>query len=377
MSKSVRAPVEQLYRAIIKHHFLTDSPPPEGPIPEGRFGSQRVLPPLLSEMGVEIRYHLARAEPWLRNGWKVVTRRPDFYPEGTVIDAPEFFAAADRIFAQYGVLVSRGAIIIPPAEAGEIGVSYGFDGTSGNVEIKLSNVTKVTTEVLAEIELRKLYLDWFHSGNRWISNYDRYVLSFESTTRGNFEYHHCAALRPGFLPPAFENPPESVPPHVGVQMRNMPEHTTQHMRNSDPQWMLATAKEIADHLDLDLLVYGHPNGCVIPEEGYKTTWNPARPDKHLARELGYLKSCRLMLSPDSGLADLMAWLEIPTLLEKVLHPGEFTCLAAGFRPKLRAVDRIRPIGAQADELLAVEGCVLPDDKPPPDYIDPRRFPWEP
>jgi hypothetical protein len=89
MSKGVRAPAEQLYRAVIKHVFLNQEPANDGPLPAGRLKHERLLPPYFGEMGFEIRYHLAQVEPWLRHGWKVVTRRPAFYPQDSAIAAPE------------------------------------------------------------------------------------------------------------------------------------------------------------------------------------------------------------------------------------------------------------------------------------------------
>jgi hypothetical protein len=96
----------------------------------------------------------------------------------------------------------------------------------------------------------------------------------------------------------------------------------------------------------------------------------------MARELGYLKSCRIMLSPNSGWADLMAWLGIPALLEMCNVPGTFEPLRDCFKPRLQVIERDEPLGPQADELIAETDTVLPDLRPPP-QVDPRLFPWEP
>ena len=374
MSKGVRAPVEQLYRAVIKNFFLNDAPPIAGSLPRGRLSEDRVLPPYFGEMGFEIRYHLAQIEPWLRHGWKTVTRKPAFYPEGTAIAAPEFFAAADKILKAYGVIGSHGGLHIPPLEAGKIGIDRKFDGSVGSITVKLSDIRKVTTQSLVEIELRKLFLEWFHASDRQIVDYDRFQLSFMSSSVGNHEYRCGVAVPPSYLPPSFVTPIEPMAPHVGVQLRNVVNGITQ-VRNSDQEWMLNTASEIATHLGVDLLVYGHTDGCIIPQ-GYRTTWDATRPEKHLERELGYLKSCRLMLAPNSGWADLMAWLQIPTLLENCKVPGTFEPLRDCFKPKMDMVDRDMPIGPQVDALLAATDCVLPEEISPPS-VDPRYFPWEP
>jgi hypothetical protein len=375
MSKGVRAPAEQLYRAVIKHFFLNQEPANDAPLPAGRLNGERVLPPYFGEMGFEIRYHLAQAEPWLRHGWKIVTRRPAFYPEGTTIAAPEFFAAADQIFKSYGVIGSHGGLHAPPMESGDIGIEHRFDQRTGTITVHLSEIRRVTTQSLAEIAIRKLFLEWFHSDTRKLIDLDRFQLSFLASAVGNYEYRISVAMPPSFLPPSFVTPPEPTAPHVGVQLRNIVNGVHQ-IRNSDPDWMLAKAEEIAAHLGIDLLVYGHPDGCIIPE-GHRTSWDAARPDGHMARELGYLKSCRIMLAPNSGWADLMAWLQIPALLEGSGGPGTFEPLRDCFKPRLAVLDEDRPAGPQADALIAAEGCVLPDDEDAPPLVNPRLFPWEP
>src|ERR1700749_3608399 len=138
MSKGVRAPAEQLYRAVIKNFFLNQEPVNSAPLPAGRLNGERVLPPYFGEMGSEIRYHIAQVEPWLRHGWKIVTRRPAFYPEGTAIAAPEFFAAADQILKGYGVIGSHGGLHAPPMEIGDISIEQNFSQKSGSITVHLS-----------------------------------------------------------------------------------------------------------------------------------------------------------------------------------------------------------------------------------------------
>jgi hypothetical protein len=374
ISRGVRAPTEQLYRAVIKNFFLNQEPANDAPLPAGRLSGERVLSPYFGEMGFEIRYHLAQVEPWLRHGWKVLTRRPAFYPEGSAIAAPEFFAAADHILRTYGVIGSHGGLHAPPMESGNIGIEHKFDGKSGTITVSLSEIRRVTTQSLAEIELRKLFLEWFHSDHRRLMDFDRFQLSFVASAVGNYEYRTAIAVPPSFLPPTFVNPTETIAPHVGVQMRHVVNGVRQ-IRNSDPEWMLDKAKQIAAHLGLDLMVYGHPDGCIIPE-GHRTSWDKTRPDGHMARELGYLKSCRIMLAPNSGWADLMAWLQIPALLENCQGHGTFEPLRDCFKPKLAVLSRTAPAGLQAEVLIAAKDAVLPDDGGMP-MVNPRLFPWEP
>src|ERR1700744_137648 len=198
MSKGVRAPTEQLYRAVIKNFFLNQEPLGTTPLPPGRLSGERVLPPYFGEMGFEIRYHMAQVEPWLRHGWKTVTRKPAFYPEGTTIAAPEFFAAADRILKHYQVIGSHGGLHIPPLEAGKIDIDRTFNGSAGSIVVNLSDMRKVTTQSLTEIALRKLFLEWFHASDRQIVDYDRFQLSFMSSSVGNHEYRYGVAVPPSY-----------------------------------------------------------------------------------------------------------------------------------------------------------------------------------
>lgn len=371
----LRALVEALYRATFKAYFLQSAPPLCAVADECRFGRQLVLPPYLGEMGMGIRHHLAKVEPYLRSGWKILSRKPAFYPKGTAIYNQVYFAAQDEIVRQYEIVGSEGGVYIPPAEYGHYGVRQKIDGEKGEISVSFTNCQKAMAQACAEVELRKLFVEWFCFKGRPVTEYDHETLSFSATTVGNVHYRLAAALRPGYLPDDFLTPREPAPSHVGVQIRNVV-NTVNQPRNSDPEWMLKTAAELARHFGVDLLVYGHPDGCVIPS-GYRTSWDPSRPGNHLERELGYLKSCRMMLSPDSGWTDLMAWLGIPVLLEKKpVDPKVYEPLRYGFRPKIQVVDRSNPIGVQADALLASMQTVLPEG------IDPRpdptpMFPWLP
>jgi hypothetical protein len=375
LSKGMRAPVEQLFRAVIKNFFLNETPPADDNLLEGILGGERILPPCMGEMGAEIRYHIARVEPWIRNGWKIATRRPAFYPEGSAIDVPDFFRAADEVMHRFAGTGSHGSIHIPPMEFGRIDITREIDGTHGRIEVELSDVTKVTKQAMAEIDLRELFMEWFYFEGRPLNELDRHPFAFTSTAVGNFEYNISTALRPSFLPPTFVNPKETVPPHVGVQMRKMDIGLPEEPRNSNPARMMLLANEIAAHLGVEVLVYGHPKGCHLPTTDVKKTWDASRAEGHLARELGYLSTCRLMLSPDSGWADLMAWLNIPTLLEQVYAPFAFEPLRVCFGGKLKVIDPRQPIEPQADEIIAAAGPVLPECLEPP--VNPVLFPWEP
>ena len=376
LSPGIRAPVEQLFRSVMKSALLDqiDLQPTPSP-PEPKIGVRRVLPPYLGEMGYEVRMHLARTEPWLCNGWKILARRPEFYPPGTAITSPEFFKACDGIMAIHKAVGSFGSIYIGPFEHGALGVKNQFEGSTGEIAISLSNIDKVFHQALAEIELRQLFMEWLDYDGRPLTDYDRDILSFQNGSRGITEYRLAESLRPSYLPAAFETPIEPMAPHVGFQVRKISNGYIQ-QRNSDPDWMCVTAKALGEHLGLPVVAYGHQDGCAIPE-GFRTSWDEARgAEGHLARELGYLKSCRVMLAPDSGWTDLMAWLGVPVLLEMLVITSVFDGLRDTFQPRIALVDRDSPLGPQIDALLAADFS-LPGHDPRKGGLSKVSFPWEP
>jgi hypothetical protein len=372
LPQSVRTPADQVLRLVLKTAFLNAADPTLTPSPAmPRIGQKRVLAPYLGEMGIEVRFHLARVEPWLRNGWKILARRPDFYPPGAALAAPEFFAAAEAIMRDLKVGAAGGGIYVMPNDVAHYNIAPEVEGASLKVLIELTSMEKANREALAEIRLRQLFLDWLDYDGRPLTDYDRDVFAIARSSQAETDYRLAEALRPSWLPPAFENPPEAMLPHVGFQVRAVKD--MHQKRNSDGVWMAETAQAIGAHLKLPVVAYGHPDGCEIPT-GVTTTWR-GKGDGHLARELGYLKSCRLMLSPDSGWTDLMAWLGVPVLLELLRYPTTFESLRDTFQPRIQLLDREAPLGPQVDALLAGGTC-LPFTDPKKSGTAKGLFPWE-
>jgi len=376
LSPGLRAPVEQIFRTVLKSALLNNSNPTFAPSPpEPKIGVRRVLPPYLGEMGYEVRLHLARVEPWLRNGWKILARRPEFYPPGTAIHSAEFFKACDTILASYKAVGSFGSIYIGPYEFGEIDLKPQFKEAFGQISLSLTDIDKVFRQAIVEIELRSLFMEWLDHEGRPLTDWDRDALSFQNGTMGNTEYRLAESLRPSYLPAAYETPIEPIEPHVGFQVRNVANAYYQ-PRNSDLDWMGETAKAIGAHLGLPVIAYGHQDGCLIPE-GFTTTWDDTRgTEGHLARELGYLKSCRVMLAPDSGWTDLMAWLGVPVLLEMLAVSTVFEGLRDTFEPRIALVDRAAPLGPQVDAILAATHSLPATDERKQGTAK-AMFPWEP
>jgi hypothetical protein len=118
--------------------------------------------------------------------------------------------------------------------------------------------------------------------------------------------------------------------------------------------MMEIAETASQYLGLPILVYGHPEGTLLPD-GYLHTVDLGV-DGLLARELGYLRNCRLMISPDSGWANLMAWLRVPTLVEKQICKYVFYWLQP-FKPRINIVKRDVPLPTQIQELLSKDECL--------------------
>ena len=83
-----------------------------------------------------------------------------------------------------------------------------------------------------------------------------------------------------------------------------------------------------------------------------------------------------MLAPDSGWADVMAWLGIPVLLEMLINPFAFEGMRDTFRPRIALIDRDADLGAQIDRVLAADGLLTPHD-PSKAGLSKAMFPWEP
>lgn len=373
LPQNVRTPADEVLRLILKTAYLNEVDPVLQPCPpDPKIGVRRVLAPYMGEMGLEVRSFLARIEPWLKNGWRIAARRPEFYPPGTAIAAPEFFAQAEAIMVAFGVTAAGGGLYVLPEKIGQYNIVPDARGEQISALIELSVMERATREARAEIALRRLFMEWFDHEGRPLTDHDREMLAISTSSPAETEYRLAESLRPSYRPAAFEAPPEPMPPHVGFQVRAV--RRMDKKRNSDPEWMAAAATAIGAHLDLPVVAYGHPEGCVIPQ-GAAATWR-GTDEGHLARELGYLKSCALMLSPDSGWADLMAWLGVPVLLEMLRLPYTFEGLRETFQPRMALVDRHAPIGPQVDALLASSFCL-------PTPMDPKKvgtgkamFPWE-
>ena len=294
-----------------------------------------LLPSYPGEMGIEIRHFLGRVEPWLRAGWRILARRPEFYPDGAAVSDPFFFALEDRLFASYGaVRLAVGPHMRHP-EHGRL--SFARRRIAGRKALRLQAEWRGLIR-------RRMQLSESRPFTRWDVDLTQVSTEFSSPLL----WVWSDVVPPSYLPPAFTNArsPYRYENHVGVQFRS--QFTSREQRNSGVDEVLRDAAEICEHLGLPLLVYGNPLGSFLPDGLVNTS--SLGDGRLLTRELGYLQSCKVMLAPNSGWADLMCWLRVPTLLENRGNVDVFRPMAP-FAPRLIVRSRTEPAGSQAEALL--------------------------
>jgi hypothetical protein len=295
-----------------------------------------ILPPYPGEMGIEIRYFLGRVEPWLQAGWRILSRRPELYPAGTAIRDDALTEAESELFARFGaVRLATGPTLLHPAAG------------------RLNRARRR----IAEAKARRLQTEWRRllrpylqlSESRPWTRWDTDLTTVSTPFVQHEIWAHADVRPPGYLPPAFttHDAEWSYDEHVGVQIRSIVWNANG--RNSDVPAVLAEARAAARHLSLPLLVYGAPDGCCILPE--RTTTTASLNGGHgLAKELGYLRSCRVMLAPNSGWADLMCWLRVPVLVEPT-EPRVIFEMMAPFQPRMLLRRPMAPVEEQIDQLM--------------------------
>jgi hypothetical protein len=363
MRSEIERVMGQVARVSLRH---TTSDPFAGQFAERPI---KLLPSFNGEMGLEILYFLARVEPYLRNGWRILARRPALYPAGTAFFDPIYFGHLDQLIVRHG---------LHPATVGLRRPQQRLD-TNFNIQVTRADMEQIALQLRYEMPdilvqesqfellVRDLFYNYCDIDKRGVIDLDTLLLSCQSSRRNDEFIASRPVLRPSYLPQAFQAPTITREPHIGIQLRAMAK-TGKHpgsgpTRDSDPAFVLPLAERAAKHLGLPILIYGRPEGNFLPD-GYSHTYEPDI--DLLQKELQYLSTCRLMFAPDSGWADLMAWLRVPTMVEGSAYPGHFDDLI-GFAPRLRLIDRSWPIEAQIDELLAAQSSIPNDTKEPANH----------
>lgn len=259
-----------------------------------------ILPPFLGELGYEVRSFIAMIEPWLRTGWKLPTRRPALYPEGTTLTDPDFFSRIDEIKEKY-----RCEQIMS-----HLSVHFGQQIKSDDLNKEKENFTK---------DLRNIVKSYIDRPGRPITYWDAYLVKpWSGITVDFFSSFH--GLLPSYKPQTFLAGHPECPLHIGVQFRSMKK---MNQRNSDVAAVRRFADEVSRFLDLPLVCYGEEKGCYLPEDLQHVSSLYPSGEMGLSGDLRCLSRCVIMISPDSGWADLMGWLQIPTILQKIFTPFSF------------------------------------------------------
>ena len=343
------------------------APSPFPPLEKHPFAleKRRVMHPFLGEMGLEIRGFLGQIEPWLRAGWVIPARRTSFYPTGSAFEDPVYFERVQAIKAAYGLREMVGRL--ETTNPTQISVATGGDEERSHIMISCDTASGIRPALAARRDLRRAFFDRYGHDEllptRWHGK-----LSSQSYLDDEFEETARWAVPPSYLPAFFEAPPFEFPQHIGVQLRNVPQNPA---RNSDPERMARLATEAAAILKLPVLVYGKGDDLSLPDIPRTIDLLPPGTPQ-MSAELAMLKNCALMIAPDSGWADLMGWLRVPTLLERVYFPWAFAGLRP-FSPRI-VLANDADLRASIEAVLAADvPSVLPDARTgehPSDFLEP-------
>ncbi|MBB6252950.1 hypothetical protein [Nitrospirillum iridis] len=316
---------------------------------------RQIMHPFLGELGLEVRGFLGQVEPWLRSGWVIPARRSCLYPELSAFEDPVFFERIDAIKKRFSLREMVGRL-----DHGDrhltLNVASGLKGSEYEFSMGLDLETMLGPMVTAQMEVRRAFLDRYGHDQLLPTQWHR-QLSSQMQARDDLYYAARHAIIPSYLPPLIVRPPFDFYPHIGIQLRNVAANPS---RNSDPARMGRLAALASQLLNLPVLVYGKPTDQTLPDYPSTRQYMPdGTPQLHA--ELVFLKQCRLMISPDSGWADLMGWLRIPTLLERLAYPAGFEALRP-FRPKMLVADDRTDIAATITRLCTADAdtVLLPD-----------------
>ncbi|MFY9317697.1 MAG: hypothetical protein WAO95_19335 [Burkholderiales bacterium] len=322
-----------------------------------------ILPPYLGEFGFEVRVFLGAVEPWLRNGWLIPARRPELYPPDTAFADPEFFSEIDRLKQRHGgteVLFGLAFGSSPKPWA-----DFQVDTSRGKTSITIDGADDVFYRKVAMLErtIRHAVKTRYFHPLRLQTPWD-YPLTSVHVPWAPALAFPLNSIVPTYRPAAFGAGNISIPAHVGVQLRNIPAKPE---RNSNIHRVLPLVRAAAAHLDLPIVCYGHPDGTV-PVAGIRSTYKLAENLPLLEVELEALAHCKLLFAPETGIANLAGWLQVPTLLESQQLGYEYESLRP-FNPRIEVIDYDSPIEGQIDRLLA-DKVRVPS---PENALNPRSF----
>lgn len=357
--------LKEIFQSFIQLSTRNPSPFKEHP---GAISAQDgyIIPPFLGELGIEVLYFLAVIEPWLRNGWKIFARRPEFYPQGTAIANPDLFCKIDEIIQQYNMII-LGSGTYYHSDRVMKNLSYNY--TNGHLLLKLHSYNNGYSTYANQAHQQKHIHDFYQVLHALLKPYiltDKRpftIWDLELLAQLDDLSHEAAltknattnAMLPSYKPDDFTGGFGFYPPHIGVQFRNLHPNIA---RNSHVKVLLGAAQKACQIMNLPLLVYGPLKGTIHPP-GFIHSHQLA--DQHslslLQFELRALRNCALMFSPESGFADLMGWLQVPCLVEDTVHNDFNLARMNIFQPTMRLLDSKTTLESQIFALMADKGRV--------------------
>lgn len=323
-----------------------------------------ILPPYLGEFGFEVRYFLGAIEPWLRNGWMIPARRPELYPPRSAFSDADFFGHIDRLKQRFSCTevlfnLSLATASSKPWRA----MTATVVGETSAVTIDSPDEAFYRRIAVIERTIRRYVKTRYFHPHRLQTAWD-YPLTAVHVPWAPSLAFPVNSVVPTYKPAGFSVDLSSVVPHVGVQLRNIAMKVE---RNSDAGRLLPLVRVAAAHLRLPIICYGHPEGT-LAIAGIPSTFEQAGSMPLLEFELGSLAKCRLLFAPESGIANLAGWLQVPTLLEGQQLGYEYECLRP-FNPRIDVIDYSAGIEGQVDRLIADE-VRLPN---PENALSPKSF----
>lgn len=279
---------------------------------ESRQPTEWVIPPFLGEPSHEILLFLGMVAPWLRNGWKIPARRPELYPSGATIELPGLFADIDRLLLEYGAKPSGCLLTLPrPNAAWEASTAiHGQEEPEKDLEFEL-NVTihdqqKITDSHNFEVKLRRMVGQYILNADRPHILWDDYLLK-ERGALGDGDYFALDIehpLIPMWYPEDYQKGGRTLPRHIGLS------------QSAHDNLGTAIARLAAQEWQIPLFIYSDQSGPESTKS--KRAEAEANGQGQWASDLSFqlqgLASCVAMISEDDDWADLMAWLQVPSLV---------------------------------------------------------------
>lgn len=333
---------------ILRRAILAASPK-EMPQSRSKFSGEKLLPPFLGEMGLEVQFFIPLAETWIRSGWRAMSRRPELYPRGGALYDAQLFSELDEFIAQNKLRPMMCQLISGRPVPLRLGGGISDVGFEMALSSKLEEFDAAREHFSIEKKLKQIVGSYILNENRPMTMWDDFLTSLWGCNSLISRQALACCLKPSFLPPDFVEGESIFGPHVGVQLRNYGDP----QRNSNIPFVMTKARSAAQLLGLPILVYGPISGTVrVP--GCSDTLGLAHEEETLlSRELGELSQCKVMFAPDSGWADLMAWLGVPMVMEGIGN-GTHERLAV-HSPRLLALSHCTDFPKELLEMLDGRG----------------------